>query len=80
MHFRDFGDFPEGRYCIRTRRSFSEDNMRSITDVLRQKETRADKLREEIEKLREAARILENTNETPKSAAAAGSDAAKSWP
>jgi hypothetical protein len=80
MHFRDFRRFPERRYFIRTRRSFSEDNMRSITDVLRQKETRADRLREEIEKLREAARILENTDETAKSAAAAGSETAKSWP
>lgn len=42
--------------------------MRSIHDVIREREIQAEKLKDEIEKLREAARILEEADATPAAA------------
>lgn len=53
--------------------------MRSIQDVLQERELLAEKLKDEIEKLREAARILELYDERPGPKVVAAADS-KRWP
>ncbi len=53
--------------------------MRSLDEVLRQKEFDAERLRDEIRTLRAAARILEG-DESAAPAAASAPETAKAWP
>lgn len=53
--------------------------MRPIQEVIRERELQAEKLKSEIEKLREAVRILEEADAAPASPAPAPVPA-KRWP
>ena len=54
--------------------------MYSIEDMLKKKESQADKLRLEIEALRMAARIMEQSDDRPMTAPPARQEISKSWP
>lgn len=57
--------------------------MRSIHEVLREREMQAEKLKDEIEKLREVVRILEGADSKPAApvpTAPASIPAASRWP
>jgi len=54
--------------------------MHSLDDVLRKKESQAERLRGEIEALRLAAQIIEQVEERSLSAPPLRQDPAKSWP
>jgi hypothetical protein len=54
--------------------------MYAIDDVLRKKESQAEKLRQEIEALRLAAHIMEQAEDHPVMAPSARQESAKSWP
>ncbi len=53
--------------------------MRSLEDVLRQKEAQAEKLRDEIRTLRTALQIMEGDDGTSRNPSSA-QEPAKSWP
>ena len=54
--------------------------MYSIDDVLRKKESQAERLREEIEALRLAAHIMEQTDDRAAVSASTRQEQSKSWP
>jgi hypothetical protein len=54
--------------------------MYPLDDVLRKKESQAERLRREIEALRLAAQIMDEVDERPASPTLPRQDAPKSWP